>query len=253
MRKSLVGRAALFSLCLLPFSLAGGYFTAKMSVSTLDQAVIDQAVAQLGSVEAATWITAAQAVVYALVLGFFGYMLAEKIGLMRPIRFDGRIVAWVVIASLIGGVVLSLDQWTFGRWIPQVGASYEGAGRFDATVWLASVFYGGVIEEVMMRLFFMSLISFLGWKLFFRSRAYPPMGVFIAANVIAALLFAAAHLPATQMQLGELTPLILLRCFLLNGAFGLLFGRIYRKYGIQYAMLSHVLFHVVSRTIWLLA
>jgi len=253
MRKSLVRRAAFFSLCLLPFALVGGYFAAKMSVSTLDQAMIDQAVAQVGSVEAALWITAAQAVVYALVLGFFGYMLAEKIGLMRPIRFDGRIVARVVIASVIGGAVFSLDQWTFGRWIPQVGASYENVGRFDAVVWLASVFYGGVIEEVMMRLFFMSLLSFLGWKLFFRGQAQPPKHVLILANVIAALLFAAGHLSATQMQFGELTPLILLRCFLLNGAFGLLFGRIYRRYGIQYAMLSHALFHVVSRTVWLLA
>ena len=128
-----------------------------------------------------------------------------------------------------------------------------GSHRWARATKAPAVFYGGVIEEVMMRLFFMSLLALLGWKLFFRSRAYPPKRVLILANMIAALLFAAAHMPATQMQLGELTPLILLRCFLLNGAFGLLFGRIYRKYGIQYAMLSHVLFHVVSRTIWLLA
>ena len=49
---------------------------------------------------------------------------------------------------------------------------------------------------------------------------------------------------------GALTPLILVRCFLLNGGFGLVFGRLYRKYGIQYAMLSHALLHIVSKLIW---
>ena len=33
--------------------------------------------------------------------------------------------------------------------------------------------------------------------------------------------------------------LVLLRCFLLNGELGLVFGWLYRKYGIQYAMIGH--------------
>lgn len=40
--------------------------------------------------------------------------------------------------------------------------------------------------------------------------------------------------------------------FLLNGGFGLLFGWLYRKYGIQYSMLSHALLHIVSKMIWIL-
>ena len=104
-----------------------------------------------------------------------------------------------------------------------------------------------------MRLFVMSLLAFLGWKLFFRQREAVPVGVLIGANFISALAFAAGHLPSTAASFGTLTPLLLVRCFLMNGAAGLLFGRFYRKYGIQYAMLGHALFHVVSRTIWLIA
>ena len=105
----------------------------------------------------------------------------------------------------------------------------------------------------MMRLFFMSLLAFLGWKLFFRRSETVPTSILIAANFISALLFAAGHLPATAAMFGALTPLPLLRCFLLNGAAGLVFGWFYRKFGIQYAMLSHALFHIVSRSIWLIA
>ena len=115
---------------------------------------------------------------------------------------------------------------------------------------LASVLYGGVIEELMLRLFLMSLIGFLLWKLFFRKRETAPTGVIIAANILAAILFAAGHLPATAMLFGQITPLLLFRCFLLNGGFGLLLGWIYRKFGIQYAMLSHATLHMVSKLIW---
>ena len=72
----------------------------------------------------------------------------------------------------------------------------------------------------------------------------------IAANILAAILFAAWHLPATAMIFGNLTPLLLVRCFLLNGGFGMLLGWIYRKFGIQYAMLSHATLHMVSKLIW---
>ena len=70
--------------------------------------------------------------------------------------------------------------------------------------------------------------------------------------MIAAILFAASHLPATWMAFGELTPMLLFRCFLLNGGFGLFFGWAYRKYGIQYAMIAHASLHIVSKLIWTL-
>jgi membrane protease YdiL (CAAX protease family) len=69
---------------------------------------------------------------------------------------------------------------------------------------------------------------------------------------IAAILFAAGHLPATAVTFGALTPLLLFRCFLLNGGFGLVFGWLYRKYGIAYAMMGHALFHVVCKIVLLI-
>ena len=89
-------------------------------------------------------------------------------------------------------------------------------------------------------------------ELFFRGYL---MGAFAKAGrgraiAAAALLFAAGHLPATVGIFGTLTPPVLVRCFLLNGGFGLVFGRLYRRYGIQYAMLSHAVLHIVSKLIW---
>jgi membrane protease YdiL (CAAX protease family) len=92
---------------------------------------------------------------------------------------------------------------------------------------------------------------FLLHKLFGKRQVKPTTGILIAANVIAALLFAAGHLPATAQLMG-ITPMILLRCFLLNGGFGLMFGYLYRKHGLRYAMLAHGGCHVVSKLIWIL-
>lgn len=245
-------KALLFTLALLPVALVAGYFAARYSFRLLDPAQLRQAIEQVGSETVLTVVTVAQTVLYALVCGFFGYILSDKIGLMRPFRFEKKRLLITLIVSAAGGVVFSLDAWTFGKWIPEIGASYAATGTFDADLWITSVLYGGVIEEVMMRLFLMSLLAFLLWKLFFRKRETVPTGLLIAANIAAAILFAAGHLPVTASTFGALTPMLLLRCFLLNGAFGLLFGRLYRKYGIQYAMLSHALLHIISRLIWLI-
>lgn len=66
---------------------------------------------------------------------------------------------------------------------------------------------------------------------------------------VSALAFSAGHLPATQMFFGRITEFILVRCFLLNGAFALFFGRWFYKYGIQYAMLGHFGIHLISKVI----
>lgn len=246
-------KALRFALCLLPIGLVGGWFATEMTLSYVAPDALETAVQQAGSLAVVKVVTAASFAVYTVICGFFGYILAEKIGLMRPIRFQKAILIRVLQISALGGAVLSLDAWTFANWIPQLKDSYTAAGSFDATTWIASILYGGVSEEIMIRLFLMSGLSLLGWKLFFRSEEQVPVKVLIVANVLSAMAFAAGHLPATVQTFGELTPLLLLRCFLMNGAAGLLFGRFYRKYGIQYAILAHMLFHLVSRTIWLIA
>lgn len=240
----------LFALALVPVGAVAGYFTILYQLTFLDDATIALAVSQLGSVDGMIAVYIVQTVVYTFFCAFAGHVLADRLGLMKPLRFKKGAVKTTLILSLVCGVLFSLDYWTFGAVIP--GIREADAATLEWNVILASVLYGGVVEELMLRLFMMSLIAWLLWKLFFRKAEIVPTGVIVAANVIAAMVFAAGHLPATVMTFGTLTPLILLRCFLLNGGFGLLFGWLYRKYGIQYAILSHALLHIVSKAVWLL-
>ena len=241
----------LFVLALVPIALVGGYFTGVYGWDELTDDMKSLILAQTGNnLSLYYWITTLQTLLYAVLFGFFGYLLSEKTGLMKPVRFEKKQLLVMLGMTLFTGLVLCTDLFYFRNQIPQVAAIYQGKPSF--AYWMASVLYGGVIEEVLLRLLMMSLIAFLAWKLFFRREAVPPTGVLIAANIMAALLFAAGHLPSTVQMFGEITPMILLRCFLLNGAGGLVFGYLYRKYGIQYSMLAHAGAHVVWKLIWII-
>lgn len=196
-------------------------------------------------------VTAGQSLIYGVVCGVFGIILGKKVGLWKDeTAIESRPLTIALVISIIGGLGIILpDLLFFGRYSQAIMDSY--AVKPTAVYILGAVIYGGIIEEVMLRLFVMSLVAFLLHKLFGKKGKAPATGVLVAANVIAALLFAAGHLPGTAMLLG-LSPMILFRCFLLNGCFGLLFGWLYRKYGLRYAMIAHAGCHVISKLIWIL-
>lgn len=196
-------------------------------------------------------ISGLQAMGYGVGLGALGILLGKKTGLWKDEKsITKKPLAVTLIISLIGGLALILpDLLFFGKYSDAIMLSYE----FKPTITyiLASVLYGSVIEEVMLRLFFLSLIAFVLHKIFERKKDKPTTAILITANIIAAILFAAGHLPATFELLGN-SPLIIFRCFLLNGCFGLLFGYLYRKYGLRYAMIAHGGCHIISKLIWIL-
>ena len=230
--------------------LAGGFFTGLYLLDSypaeIQQQVLDQGINStlLGL------IMAVQSAGYGVVLGAVGIFFGKKTGLWKDetaIRKKPLLITLTVSAA--GGLALILpDILFFGQYSQVIADSY--GVKPTVLYMLAAVIYGGVIEEVMLRLFFMSLIAWLLHWLFRRKQETTPVVALVAANVIAALLFAAGHLPATAMLMG-ITPMILLRCFLLNGGFGLLFGWLYRKYGLRYAMIAHAGSHVISKLIWI--
>lgn len=152
------------------------------------------------------------------------------------------------IVTLIGGAALILpDVFIFSRFSEAVADSYLQKPSINYII--TSLTYGGVVEEVMMRLFLMSLVVLIISRL--RADKEVTGGVVLASNIIVALVFAAGHLPSTAMTMGITVP-ILIRCFLMNGGFGFVFGYLYQKYGIYYAMLAHAGVHLVSKLIWIL-
>ena len=231
--------------------LVGGYFSGiyalgsyppEMKQELCDQGLNDVLVGLL---------TAVQSAGYGLFLGAAGIWLGRKTGLWKDERhLTKKPLLAALIISAAGGLALILpDLLVFGRYEPALLDVFSVKPTIPYL--LATVTYGAVIEEVMLRLFMMSLVAFVLHVLFERRREGVGTAVLVAANVVSALLFAVAHLPANNMMFG-LTPVIVLRCILLNGVFGLAFGWLYCRYGLRYAKIAHGGCHVVSKLIWIL-
>ncbi len=239
--------------------LVGGFFTGIHLLDSypaeLQQQLIDELNAKgLGTLPVnfvTGVITAFQSAGYGLVLGAFGILLGKKTGLWKDERtITKKPLVTSIIVAVVGGLALILpDVLFFGHYSEAIMNSY--AVKPTIPYMLATVTYGAVIEEVMLRLFTMSLIAFILYKLFEKKKEKPSTTILIASNVISAILFAAGHLPATLILLGS-SPMVIFRCFLMNGGLGLLFGWLYRKYGLRYAMIAHGGSHVVSKLIWIL-
>ena len=182
-------------------------------------------------------------ILFGLILASIGIILSKKIKLWKEFKINKKALVTTMIITIIGALILFPgDKLIFGSLNTWVLEQYT----VKPTIYkiIGGLLVGGIIEEVMMRLFFMSLIVFIISK-FYKNKKEIPTIIFIIANIISALLFAAGHLPST-LTMTSLTPIIIIRCFLFNGGLGLCFGYLYRKYGIGYAMISHGLCHLIS-------
>ena len=231
--------------------LVGGFCTGLYMLDSYPPQMQQEALAQGLTPTIMALVTAIQAAGYGIVLGIIGIWLGKKIGLWKDeTHFEKKTLLITLAIAVIGGLALILpDLLFFGKYNEAIMNSY--AAKPTVVYIVGAILYGGVIEEVMLRLFWMSVIAFILWKLFARKAEKPTLAILVASNIIAALLFAAGHLPANFMMFGN-SPLILFRCSLLNGAFGLLFGYLYRKHGLRYSMLAHAGCHIVSKLIWIL-
>ncbi|WP_369900199.1 type II CAAX prenyl endopeptidase Rce1 family protein [Bacillus manliponensis] len=244
--KSIYKQAFQFSLWMLPIGILGGILVGINSWSMFNEEIRNQIIAQVPK-EAFILILVLQVgLLYTGIMGFFGYILASKVNLLKKLTFTKRNLFTALFSGILAALLLFLpDYFLFSHQIPEVAAVYMKE-NFSLLTLITSVIYGGILEEIMMRLFVMSLLVFILWKLFARSKTkeHIPVWIFIIANIGAALLFAAGHLPATAMLFGHLDTLILIRCFILNSIPGLIFGWLYWKHGLHYAMIAHAFTHV---------
>jgi len=194
------------------------------------------------------------AILFAIAI-FGGLFFAGRVGLGMPILDSltrGESVAdkvrTILPLSIILGVfstlvLLGLEFFYFQpAMMKELGetATALNLQTSQPAAWkgLLASFYGGIAEEILLRLFVMSLLVWLGHFLSKTADGKPTGGVFWAANILAAVLFGLGHLPATAL-LVPMTPLIIFRAILLNGLIGVACGWLYWKRGLESAMITH--------------
>jgi hypothetical protein len=199
-------------------------------------------------------ISGAQNVVLLALAAFLGLLAGRQVGLGAPILqalVAGRPAAALIVPMLVptillglatGLVMLALEYGYFAQRIPRELASMDSRLPF----WKRALacFYGGIDEEILLRLFVMSGLVWLFGLVWQTPTGVPAMGAYWLANFLAALLFGAGHLPATA-AVTRLTPMVIFRALLLNGIPGVVCGYLFMRYGLEAAMLAHFSLDIV--------
>lgn len=179
-----------------------------------------------------------------------GCWLAPKVGLDAPLvqALVKRRPAWPALrpmlspALLVGAVVAAI-LFGYGR----VSAPwFASAPHADLPMPLITkLLYGGVVEELITRWGLMTLFVWAAWKLAGSPAPIPPW-VYVAGAAIAALLFAAGHLPLLFAVMPHAPGSLIAAVIVGNAVPGLLFAWLFRRYGLEAAMLAHALSHFMS-------
>ena len=185
-------------------------------------------------------------------MAWIGLRLGERVGLDAPLlrnwlhgephaRSDtwwrDALVGALLALAAVGLVVAALDQRlpTPIGGLPPAPTPWQG--------FLAS-FYGGIAEELQVRLFLMTLVAWLAARLGATRKSALLLGV-----VVAAIAFGAAHLPAAA-QVWPLDAIVVTRTIVANALPGLVFGALYARHGLECAIVAHFVtdigLHVVA-------
>jgi hypothetical protein len=199
------------------------------------------------------------------VLGGIGLLLANRIGLGMPFveRWTKRepmpcqfhnIVAIALIAAVIL-VVLSMFLHTvvfdppLNAMLEKMGIPIPEAANTPPLYGFLAAISAGITEETEFRLFGLSLLAWLGGFLFHNSDGRPKPVVLWTANILFALAFGAMHLSAEAGMGIPITPLVVTATLVLNGLGGLVFGWLFFTFGLESAMLAHILADVLRHSL----
>jgi hypothetical protein len=194
-------------------------------------------------------------------LGGIGLVLANRIGLGlpftegwtkgEPIPYRFRKITAIALITAVVLVLLSVFLHTLvldpplNAMLERMGIAIPEESNIPPLYGVLAAISAGISEETLYRLFGLSLLTWLGGLLLHDSDGRPKLIVFWISNIVFALAFGAAHLP-TEAAMGiPINPLFITSTLVLNGIGGLVFGWLFWTYGLEYAMLAHILADII--------
>ena len=192
-------------------------------------------------------ISILQSIVLFFIVLFLGLFFAKKIGLGTPI-LERLIQKKAVLPEIKSTSIISISLGLLAGSLIIIGDYlFISLSSFDLTNILQTPppwqgflvsFYGGINEEILLRLFFMSLLIWIFTKITKTNQKFPNKIIIWIAIIVTSVLFGLAHLPIIA-SLTKITPILIARAILLNGIGGLIFGWLYWRKGLEASILSH--------------
>jgi hypothetical protein len=179
-----------------------------------------------------------------------GVALAPAVGLRAP-AFEAAALRRPIMSALtpqilsgfIAGVLGGFFLFASLRLSPAAIAALPD--QFSPPLY-ARILYGGITEEVLLRWGLMTAFTWSAWRVFQGKRgAVNPVLTWLAITV-SALLFGVGHLPVASFLIGSLNGPVVLFVVGVNTTFGVLFGWLFWRRGLESAMIAHAMTHFVS-------
>jgi hypothetical protein len=199
------------------------------------------------------------------ILGGIGLALANRIGLGMPLveewvkrepiiyRFRSVLAtAWIAAVALVLSSLFlhaAIFDPPLHAMLQRLGIAIPEAAQTPPVYGFLAAVSAGITEETLFRLFGLSLLAWLGGLLFHDSDGRPKPIVFWTANILFALAFGLAHLPA-QADIGlPINALVVVATLVLNGIGGLVFGWLFFMVGLEGAILAHILADILRHSL----
>lgn len=231
--------------------LAGMLGVVALTVTVLPQVLGD------ASLPVPSWLvlvaSIAQSGLLVALVVWLGVLLAPKVGLSAS-AFEAAVTRQSVAAALrpqlfpglFGGLLGGLGLFAIGGYAPAELADVEQP--FTVPL-VARVLYGGITEELLLRWGLMTVLVWMAWRLLQRRKGTPQIVYIWFAIVVSSLLFGVGHLPAAAAQVWELTADVAAFVVGANTVFGILFGFLFWRYGLEAAIIAHAFAHMVSHIV----
>jgi hypothetical protein len=179
-----------------------------------------------------------------------GVALAPAVGLRAP-AFEAAALRRPIMSALtpqilpgfIAGVLGGFLLFASLRLSPAAIAALPG--QFTPPLY-ARILYGGITEEVLLRWGLMTAFTWSAWRVFQGRRGTVNPVLTWLAITVSALLFGVGHLPVASFLIGSLSGPVVLFVIGVNASFGVLFGWLFWRRGLESAMIAHAMTHFVS-------
>ena len=181
-----------------------------------------------------------------------GVTLASKVNLHTPcfealVRGDSLLkkLRPQFIPGCIGG--LSVGIFFFGmNYLTPPELNFNPQHMIFIFQILHEVLHGGVTQEIFLRWGMMTLLLWFMWRFIQRDLNKPSQSKVWIAIIVSSLLFGLAYLPLFELFHNELPTYRLIYIIVVNTLPGLVFGFLYKQYGLESAMIAHALVPLIG-------
>ena len=148
-----------------------------------------------------------------------------------------------VLLGLSAGILIMFIAFIFERLVPP--EEFKALDSSIELTLLARFGYGGIVEELLLRFGFMTLVVWTASKISRRLNN----GTYWIGIVLSTLLFAFGHFPIVFVSVPSPSFLLLAYILIGNSAAGLIFGWLYWKKGLEAACIAHIFAHAAMVSI----